>query len=537
MWLFDALFGKKKIENRKDVSAFLDRSAGLSNPLFTISFDGEKNLGEIGPIKDYVMNHEALRARSWQAYVESEIAQTIIKRFSSWILGTGLKLNCEPVDDVLASEKIKIDPEAFNAQVESRFKLFCKSKNTDYSSMRSLNKLARKAHIDSIVGGDCLVIIRYVKKKITVQIVDGAHVCSPAPSYSPLQTDQSTGYRIRHGIVLDDTGMHVAYYVKREDPKNPLGYVYDRIEARSKSGLVMAYMVYGLEYRIDTVRGVPLLGVVLETLKKMERYKEATLGSAEERQKIVMQIVHDQYSTEESPFSKNMAKAYDADAKDDLPKDVAGKELANTVAATTNKQVFNMPRGSKMESLNSKNELYFKDFYTVNAGAVCASVEIPPEVAFSKYDSNFSASRAALKDWEQVINKNRHDFSEQFYQNVYNFWLEVQILLNKVDAPGYLAARGEDNDEVVEAYRNCRFTGVPVPHIDPLKEVMAERAKLGTAADAIPLTTVEDATRNLNGGDSDSNMTQFADEYQTAKKLKIPVEMSLKPATPPATGA
>jgi hypothetical protein len=76
-----------------------------------------------------------------------------------------------------------------------------------------------------------------------------------------------------------------------------------------------------------------------------------------------------------------------------------------------------------------------------------------------------------------------------------------------------------------------------VPHIDPLKEVMAERAKLGTAADAIPLTTVEDATRNLNGGDSDSNMTQFADEYQTAKKLKIPVEMSLKPATPPATGA
>ncbi len=31
---------------------------------FAVSFDGEKNLGEIGPIKDYNLNYDALRLRS-----------------------------------------------------------------------------------------------------------------------------------------------------------------------------------------------------------------------------------------------------------------------------------------------------------------------------------------------------------------------------------------------------------------------------------------------------------------------------------------
>jgi hypothetical protein len=66
---------------------------------------------------------------------------------------------------------------------------------------------------------------------------------------------------------------------------------------------------------------------------------------------------------------------------------------------------YNMPRDSELKEVQSKNELYFKDFYTVNVDLVCSSINMPPEVAMSKYNSNYSASRAALKDWGARFSK------------------------------------------------------------------------------------------------------------------------------------
>lgn len=205
----------------------------------------------------------------------------------------------------------------------------------------------------------------------------------------------------------------------------------------------------------------------------------------------------------------------------DVPITVQSEELASKVTATTQKMVFNMPLDSTIKALESKNELYFKDFYGVNIDLFCAAAEIPPNVAMSKYDSNFSASRAALKDWEHTLLVQRHSFKVQFMQPVYNFWLEIQILLGKVKAPRYLDAVMKKNYMLVEAYRTCRFVGSSVPHIDPVKEVEAERAKLGILADHLPLTTIEQATESLNGGDSDANMEQFADEFKTGEKLGL----------------
>jgi capsid protein len=160
----------------------------------------------------------------------------------------------------------------------------------------------------------------------------------------------------------------------------------------------------------------------------------------------------------------------------------------------------------------------------VNSDALCAAIQIPPEVAKSKYDSNFSASRAALKDWEHTLYVKRDEFSFSYYQPVYNLWLHIEIFKNKVQATGYLKAFLEKNRMVLDSIRTATWIGANVPHIDPVKEVTAERLKLGSTGDAIPLTTVEDATTALSGGDSDSNMRQYAKELEESKKLKIKVE-------------
>lgn len=254
----------------------------------------------------------------------------------------------------------------------------------------------------------------------------------------------------------------------------------------------------------------------MESIKKIDRYREATVGSAEERQKIVYAIEHNVTSTGENPHLNQARAAFNADAETQTGK-IDGEAIATKVAITTNKQVINMGIGSQLKSLEAKNELYYKDFYTVNINSIASSIGIPPEVALSKYDSNFSASRAALKDWEHTIIVKRGDFSFQFYQNIFNFWFEVQVLLNKIQAPGFLEALAKGNDMVIESYRNARFVGANVPHIDPVKEVTAERMKLGNKF--VPLTTVEAATEAVNGGDYDTNVEQVIKEVEKAEVL------------------
>lgn len=363
--------------------------------------------------------------------------------------------------------------------------------------------------------------LRYDKRKgVTVQLIDGSHVQSPSYGSEWYPVVLPDGNLIKNGIEMTPAGEHVRYFVRNRD------YSYTTIQAKGKnSGLVQAFLVYGLEYRLDNIRGIPLISVVLEKIAKLERYSEAAVGSAEERAKIVFSVEHEQFSTGENPLIKGVVKAYNVDAvTNDLPTDSVGVQLANTISATTNKQTFNMPIGASLKALESKNELYFKDFFTTYIDLICATIGIPPNVAMSSYNDSLSVSRAATKDWEHTLNVGRADFSSQFDQNIYNYWLEVQILTNKIQAPGYLQALMENNSMVLESYRTARFTGAMFPHIDPLKEANAERVKLGALAANMPLTTLEAATESLNGGEADSNMEQFFEELEMATKLGLDVK-------------
>lgn len=537
----DVVKGGWKVKNFQPTKSSRQKAASFSGfsgygsiRQFAVSYNGEKNLGEAGPIKSFILDYDALRARSWQAYLESDVAQFVLNKFLTWTIGKGLKLQSEPLLNVLKNEKINIDVNAFSNNVEAYFSLFAESKKSTYSGQRNLHHLESRAFLNSIIGGDVLCILRYKKDRITVQCVDGGNIVNPPFGSTFFGLAKENGNIIFNGIEFSPSGEHVAFYVKKLKTNDVLGFDVERIQAKSSTGLTMAYMVIGLEYRLDSKRGLPLLSAVFEKLKQLERYQTATIGSAEERAKIPYTIEHILGSTGENPLLGQMAKIMNADAVvDDVAIDDVGNKLAANVAATSNKMVYNLPVNSQMKALESKNELYFKDFFSVNIDLVCASVEIPPNVAMSKYDSNFSASRAALKDWEHTLNVKRYGFSSQFWQPIYALFLEVMVLKSKIIAPGYISAKVTGNDDVLDAYRSARFVGANVPHIDPLKEVQAQRAKLGDTGASLPLATLESATEALNEGESGANMEQYATELQRSKDLKIEVPL---PAITPPTG-
>lgn len=500
-------------------------------------YDGQKDAGEM-PVKKYVVDYPTIRQRSWDLLLDSPLAQTIIKKYVSWTIGKGLKLQAEPEIRVLEQEGIKLQKEIWSKRVEDRFSLFKRSKGTDYAGMKSLNRLEAEAFKNAKIGGDVLVLVYYIKGRIKIQLIDGARIATPVNQLSfPFTQKLKNGNRIIEGIEINDQGEHIAFHIKRPSPSIDS----DRIVARDAQGRIRAYMVYGWQYRIDSVRGMPLLSVVMEMSNQLQKYQAAAVASAEDRANVSIAIEHqpNPLTTGDNPFAAQTARAYNVSREfaPDFPEDTFGQPLADKVTASTKRQVVNLPLGAALKMIESKMELYFKDFFTVNIDQVCAACELPPNVAMSKYDSNFSASRAALKEWDNTLNVQREEFSEQFHAPIYAFFLETETRNGKLKSPGYIEAFDSDDWMTLEAYHKSRFVGVPVPHIDPVKEVDAERKKLGVAADAIPLTTVERATEILGGGDSDGNIEQFAEELKNSRTKGIKLEEVIKPAgsgNPPA---
>lgn len=510
----------------------------------TISFNGEKNPGAAGPMIDYKPQYFELRVRSWQAMLESDIAQIGMNKLITWVIGKGLKLQSEPVKYVLDEEGIKFDKSKFTKSFESRFHLWKKSKTVDYSCLKNLDELCTEAERNAVIGGDVLVVLRVIKGELKIQLIDGQNVQSPYYGSEWFPQNLPNGHSLIDGVEINDKREHVAYWVKvyAVDAKfdNLYKYKFERIPAKgSKTNTTMAYLYYGSQYRINNVRGIPLIAACFEKLNNLDLYSAATLKQAQEAAKVDYQVVHDKDSSPATPWAgaaalgQNVFNNENTNSK--LPVTDDGVTLGKTTHITGIGTAWNNSPGSKVETLENKNPLYFKDFYETHTDIFFAVLQIPPNVAMGKYNDSFSASRAAIKDWEHVLMVKRENHYNGFLKPIVSLFLDLQVLQNKIQAPGYVTARAQGNTIVIDCYKNCRFVGANVPHIDPLKEVNAARELLGKAFEYVPLNDVESVTESLGCGDSSENIEQGAAELTIAEGLGLkarPIEQAVVTVPP-----
>ena len=208
------------------------------------------------------------------------------------------------------------------------------------------------------------------------------------------------------------------------------------------------------------------------------------MAGAEERAKLAYFIEHNRDSNGENPLAEKMRRSLSGN--NDINPDgySQGEEKVKDITRTTSKQAINLPIGAKISMPTAgTTEQQFPEFWRAVFNALAASMDIPPEVALQMYNSNYSASRAAINGWQHLLDVSRDNLSGDFYKPIYEFWLELEVLKSKVNAPGYLKAIQQKNWFALEAYSNARFTGSNMPHIDPKKEVDAIRKMLGTDLD------------------------------------------------------
>lgn len=504
---------------------------GSYAPIVRMIYNGDTDFGEMGPAIKHIIDHYGMGQRAWQLDLEAETAHTIVKQKGKWKLGTGLDLQCEPQVEVLKLYGITVDPEkSFNKPVEALWKNYAyKSTMADYANRVPLHKIAKRIEKNAAVHGDVLVIHRFGKNEcITTQLIDGCHVSTPVGLATVTDVDKlvdnklgydwvwTNGNRVRQGVEISDTGEHIAYHVRVG-----IGFKWERIPARNSKGLLVAYLVYSNEYRLDNTRGIPDIAPNMQSTSQLKEYTNATVGSAVERQSISYFIEHDLGSEGIDPRAQNLAKIIGTGGNLDLPRFVNGEQTANTIAVSTKKNTFNMTPGSKIVAPESNQELHYKEFHDTRFFAECATVGIPPEVASQLYGGSYSASRAATNGWQFMLNIDRADFGDQFYQRVYNLQLLVWVLAGRVKAPGYVDAFYSGNEVVTAAYNFANWLGDPVPQIDELKEVQAARLKLGKDSENVPLSTFQAVAMKLGEGDWSANTKQYAREMEEAESLDI----------------
>lgn len=488
-----------------------------------IPFDGEKTPYELGTPTDYSLDYYALRARSWEAFLKTDAVQNAIKKYCLWIIGPGLKLQSDPVEPILENNNINIDADNFSLKVESYFRLYVKMKESTYSMEMNLHDMANEALKNALLSGDVLCVLRLTDGRVNIEIIDGYYIQNPIGS-DYYDEAKNRGNTINHGVEIDNKGTHIAYYILKDN------FQYEKVTAKGNStGRRQAWLFYGLRYKTNHVRGMSLLTAILETSNKMDRYKDATLGSAEENAKIPLTIEHNQFSDGENPMLKQLAQSM-GKGKGIAPETdsfSSCEPIATKVAQSTSKMTYNMPIGSSLKRNNFETDINFKDFFTVNTDIIYSTLGIPPEVAADKFGGAYSGSRAALKSWEYKMMTDRINLmEEQFYKPFYNFWLDVYVLDNTILVEGYLQALINKNILLLAAFRNCRFIGATVPHIDPVKEVTAERRKLGGVFADIPLTTAEQACEALNTGDYLTVLKKAKNEKNLSEEFIINEEQN-----------
>ena len=492
--LFDALFSPATavVPTAPGIPmASVDALAAWDAPVGHGYFNGDKFSGGFGETLLLTPDYWTLRARSAQLFRANMYARGLIRRLVTNEINTGLFLACEPEESVLG---VPADSLAdWSEMVENRWAIWTRSGSLcDLRGQQTFGELQAEARREALIEGDILVVLSQddVTALPRVRLVPGGSVQSPLSA--ELQGDR----RISHGVETDENGKHIAYWIVQDDRTRLRLPAYGE-----RSGRRQAWLQYGTDKRRDDVRGEPLLGIVAQSLREIDRYKDSALRKAVINSMVAMFIKKTEDRMGSKPLTGGATRR--------------GTETATTGAGARSYQIQEQIPGMVLETLQvgeepvPMNSNGTDEAFGVFEEAIIQSIawanEIPPEILRLSFSSNYSASQAAISEFTMYLNRCRATFASGFCQPIYEDWLLSEVLSGRIAAPGLIAAwRDPAQFDRFGAWIMSDWGGHIKPAIDLVK-----RAKGYTLLIEQGLITRDRAARELTG-------TKFS---KNAKKL------------------
>ena len=444
-----------------------------SDPFNYSVFDGGKFDGGFGPTQLYSLDYWTLRARSSQLFNDNLYARGLIRRLVTNEINTGLTPECTPDEVVLGLKEGSL--EDWTELTENRFGLWAKSSLVcDWLQKSTFGAIQRAARMEALVAGDVLVVLRYSQRTRLpcVQLVKGDAVQSPLGGSANLRE----GNTVKHGVEFDGNGREVAYWVRQEDGTTK------RMPAwGEKSGRRLAWLVFGTEKRLDEVRGMPLLSLVLQSLKEVDRYRDSTQRKAAINSLIAGFI----QKTEDKPGSLPLTGGAVRRGQAVVSDEAAGNTQRKITVGVGLPGVYfeELQHGEVPHLLGGQGtDTNFGTFEEVIIQAVAWANEVPPEILCLAFSNNYSASQAALNEFKIYLNKVREAFGEEFCSPIFEEWMFSETLLGKCNAQSLREAWFDPlQHDIVAAWVSCEWNGPIKPTTDPLKQVKASELLVASA--------------------------------------------------------
>lgn len=440
------------------------------------TWNGDKYPGSFGPTKvfDYV-DYWTLRKRSLQLFKENLYAKGLIKRILRNEINTGI-VGTSAVNSLilwpnLADQEREEKGLEYSEMMTEQFRLYSDAKNVfDYHKRMTFGDFQEQVRFESIVCGDGIIVSRI--NQLTGlpywDWINGNYIKTPA-SYQCRQ-----GNTIKDGVEIDKYGRHVAYHV--ETWKND-ELVMERIPCvGEKSGRTIAWMVYGTEKLIDEVRGEPLLACILYMLKELDRYRDAESRAAVVNAMLALFVKKSSSSTVGSRPSDGLSR-------------LRGEPVVNldvTNEPKPNRDIRMMEPGTIFDDLAPGEEIQsfqtnrpnvnYAQFEQAILSGICWALEVPPEIAMLKFQSNYSASRQANNEFEVYLNYRVKKNARDICQPIYDEFIIQSAINGQIDVPGLINACIDPALwKQKAAWLSCVWTGLSRPSVDPQKEISASQ--------------------------------------------------------------
>lgn len=429
-----------------------------------VEYDGEKFPGGFGEGRVYNLDYLALKIKSSQVFHDNLYARGLIRRLVTNEINTGLKLEACPDEETLGVEADSLGD--WSEKVENRFKLWGSEKTVcDWKNQKTWPQLQYEARQEALIEGDILVVSRMDKftKMPKVQFISGRRVVTPLIEDSKLKK----GHKIKNGVELDEKGTHVAYWIKQDNAK------IERMEAwGKKSGRRIAWLLYGTDKRKHEERGEPLLSIVLQSIREIDRYRDATQRKATINSILAIFIKKMQDAIGTTPMIQGATRTQTVQLPTEDPNVKRPWKIAQQIPGLT---IETLQQGEEPVGFgNNGVDEKFGEFESAIIHAIAWANEVPPEILNLAFSSNYSASAAAINEFKIYLDKIRFHFGIEFCQPFYSEWLVQETLLRRIDAPGFIEAfRNPTEYETYGAWLEAEWIGAVKPSTDQKKTAQA----------------------------------------------------------------
>lgn len=444
-----------------------------------------------------------LRQRARDLYAGGGLARSGPSTLTTSVVGWGIL------------PKPKIDGEFLQMSDEEReetertilreFKLWAENPMCDAERQQNFYGLQQLAFLSMLMSGDVFALFGMKPNKrtpyqTTVRLLEADRVCNPDSNGYSESTETQSGGRIIDGVEIAKDGEVIRYHVANRSPiseNDGTELSWTAIDAFGKNTgypNILHIMTYE---RPEQRRGIPFIAAEIEKLKQFSRYMNAELAA-----NVVSAMLTCFVTSEEDDGKFGMEDAVNEDEKvtdDDLKLELAPGAI------------YSLPPGKKIETVNPlRSNTQFETFVNTCITEIGSSMGIPKEVLVKKYESNYTAARAALLDFWRTVRVYRTRFNSGFNQPIYEQWLSEAVASGRINAPGFF-----DDPAVRQAWCGCVWMGASMGHVDPLKEVKAAEARI-----ANNISTQEQEASEYNGNDWAANVRQRRKEMTALKDIE-----------------